>query len=70
MFKKINTFKSHHQIIFAIIIGVSLICFWRGVWGLLDMYLLPNNEELSYWASLAVGLFILYGTNYIVKELM
>ena len=70
MLKKIQTSKSHHKITFAIVIAASVISVWRGLWGLLDIYLFPQNVELSYWISLVAGLFVLYITHYIVKELM
>ncbi|MBW3013240.1 hypothetical protein KY325_00465 [Candidatus Woesearchaeota archaeon] len=62
--------KHHHQTIFAIIIAVAVISLWRGIWGLMDEYLLPNHYELSLWLSVAIGLAILIGTHYATKELM
>ena len=70
MFKKISKLKTHHQIIFAIIIATAVILFWRGVWGILDLFLLPNNPLWSYSISIALGLGILALTGYITKELM
>lgn len=61
--------KSRHQIIFAIIIAFAVISFWRGIWGLWDIYVLPDNYEVSLWISFVVGLAILLLTNYAVKEL-
>jgi hypothetical protein len=62
--------KTKHQIIFAILIAFAVISFWRGVLGLMDLYLFPNNNELSLWFSLIIGLLILIFTNYATKELM
>ena len=70
MFKKLSKLKTHHQIIFATIIAFAVICFWRGTWGLLDLYLLPGNPLWSYWISVALGLFVLVATGYVTKELM
>ena len=47
----------------AFIITVSsfaLICFWRGAWGLLDLYLFPGNPRLSFWVSISIGLVVLF----------
>ena len=44
---------------FYIILAFAVVCFWRGVWGLLDLYLLPSNSELSFWVSLILGFSIL-----------
>jgi quinol-cytochrome oxidoreductase complex cytochrome b subunit len=70
MLKKISKMKSKHQIIFAIIVGFAVISFWRGVWGLMDEYLLPNNYTLSLWISVILGVVILILTGYATKELM
>lgn len=70
MFKKINTFKSRHKVIFALLIGAAVVSFWRGVWGLMDVYLFPDNYELSSWTSFLAGVTVLGVTHYIVDELM
>ncbi|MCK5474505.1 MAG: hypothetical protein KAI53_03800 [Candidatus Aenigmarchaeota archaeon] len=70
MFKKLSKMKFHHQSFFAIIIAFAVISFWRGVWGLMDEYLFPENYRLSLWISLILGIGILIGTHYITKELM
>lgn len=70
MFKKISRMKNNHQTVFAIVIAIAVVCFWRGIWGLLDVYLFPDNYVLSLWISLGIGLAILAITHYVVKELM
>ena len=68
--RKFNKMKKHHRIIFAVVVGAAVIAFWRGVWGLMDEYLFPNNYKLSLWISLILGIIILIITNYATKELM
>jgi len=51
------------------LIGLSVVAFWRGAWGIMDTYLFPNNYELSSWVSILIGLIILYFTHYWTKEL-
>lgn len=70
MFEKFKKMKTHHQIIFAVIISFAVISFWRGVWGLMDEYLFPGNYKLSLWISVVLGIVILYLTHYTTKELM
>ncbi len=70
MLSQFARMKKHHQIVFAILIAFAVIAFWRGVWGLMDEYLLPNNYQLSLWIGLAIGLVILIATHYAPKELM
>ncbi len=70
MLKKISQMKLRYRILFSILIGSSVISFWRGVWGLMDVYLFPNNPGLSYLLSVLFGILILIATDYTVKELM
>ncbi len=62
--------RLHHKIFMSIGIGLSVIAFWRGAWGLMDLYLFPNDPTLSFLSSFAVGIVILHSTHYIVQELM
>lgn len=62
--------KLHHKLIMATGIGISVVSFWRGTWGLMDIYLFPNNPALSYSTSFAIGFIILYVTHYVIKELL
>ena len=70
MFSKLNSFKKKHKIVFAILIGFSVVSFWRGAWGILDVFIFPNNYALSSIVSLIFGIGLLAVTNYIVEELM
>lgn len=69
MYKKFQKMGYFRQIIFALLVGFAIVAFWRGVWGLLDVYLLPNNVALSMWASVAIGAIILIVTHDVVKGL-
>jgi hypothetical protein len=69
MLKKFKQMGSFKQVLFAVLIGFAVVSFWRGIWGLLDIYLIPSNVELSLWVSLAMGIIILIFTRYAVKEL-
>ncbi|VVB80184.1 Fuseless [uncultured archaeon] len=52
----------------AMVIVTAVIAFWRGLWGLMDLYLFPNEPVVSYLFSILIGLVILGVTNYLVKE--
>lgn len=54
----------------ALFVGVGVIAFWRGTWGLLDMYLFPNNDFLSVVSSVAIGFVILLITHNFVHEFL
>lgn len=51
-----------HQRIFAIIVAAAVISYWRGIWGLLDLYLYPSNEAYSYLLSIVLGLILILAT--------
>lgn len=38
----------------------AIVLFWRGIWGLLDVYLFPHNYVLSCLISVLAGIIILY----------
>lgn len=46
----------------VILIAVAVVLFWRGAWGLMDLYVFPDHELISYIVSLAAGLVILFFT--------
>jgi hypothetical protein len=54
----------------TIIVAFAIILFWRGVWGLMDVFLFPNNLMLSYIISIIVGVLILYETESITGKLI
>ena len=51
------------------VLAVGVVFVWRGVWGLSDIYILPNNEPLSYIISILIGVVILYIHKRNLKEL-
>ncbi|MFH1391506.1 MAG: hypothetical protein ABIH20_04310 [Candidatus Diapherotrites archaeon] len=72
MWKYFGKIKEKHQITFTIIIGVAVISFWRGIWGLLDYFdsvFLPGKELLGYSISILLGIIILIASGYLIKEL-
>ncbi len=69
MLHRIKKLKPFKQALFTLLIGFSVVAFWRGAWGIMDTYLFPNNYELSSWISIFIGLIILYFTHYWTKEL-
>ena len=62
--------KKNNTVFFAVLIAFAVVSFWRGVWGLMDLYLLPKAPVLSLWISLIIGLVILIYTRHAIKELM
>jgi len=55
----------------TIVLLVTLVALvWRGIWGLSDLYIYPEDKEKSYWISFLLALGILYAfekMNYLVS---
>lgn len=58
-----------NSLVHVILIAVAVVLFWRGTWGLMDLYVFPGNELLSYIVSLVLGLVILAFTRRIADAL-
>lgn len=60
MLKKLRKFLSTRKTLSIIIDFLGIIILWRGVWGLMDLFLFPGNELLSYIASIGLGFILLF----------
>ncbi|MBT3293162.1 hypothetical protein HN512_03635 [Candidatus Peregrinibacteria bacterium] len=58
-----NAYKDHvehgHPIITSIVVATGIVAFWRGLWGILDIYLYPSNKTASYLLSIGLGVLLL-----------
>jgi hypothetical protein len=66
-FKKKETFLHHFTTVLLTVIAVVFV--WRGIWGLTDTFLFPEEPTLSYLVSIFVGLVILYIDDKRISEL-
>jgi hypothetical protein len=64
MAKKKNSFLQ------AILLGTAAVLFWRGAWGLMDLYIFPDHEQLSYITSLIIGIGTLFATRKLTDDLL
>ncbi len=62
--------KRWRNVFYAILIGFAVISFWRGIWGLMDLYLFPNNLALSFTISTIIGILILYSIKHKLDSLV
>lgn len=53
----------------TLIEAFAIIMFWRGIWGLCDLYIFPGNQALSFLVSAVVGLLILWFDDFSISEL-
>jgi len=59
MFKNIRKFLAPRKNLRIIIDVVAIIIIWRGIWGILDLFIFPNNPLLSYLISTVFGFILL-----------
>ncbi len=58
---KVRSKLSHYPIIYALVGGVGIVLFWRGVWHVAD------DISLGSWASLIISLILLLMTGLFVS---
>lgn len=62
--QKPKSFLDRHINLRTVIVALTVVMFWRGAWGLMDLYLFPENEGLSFIASLVMSLLLLLALNH------
>ncbi len=78
---RFHIFLSHHSFLYALVVGVGIVFFWRGVWHSADLIHLYITQYAvggtidavvyPWWdgpLSLVVGIFILYISNAFVSS--
>jgi hypothetical protein len=81
LLNRLHIFLSHHSVLYALIAGIGIVLFWRGVWHSVDMFHLyinhyavssPLDSVNSPWwdgpLSFIVGCIILYATRAFVSS--
>ncbi len=51
--------EKRYPVVSSVIVGTAVVLFWRGIWGIFDVLLFPENEVMSYVLSMALGIVIL-----------
>jgi hypothetical protein len=77
MLSYFSQLQHKHQLLFTVIISFAVVLFWRGVWGIIDALTTPmyTGQDFgiylfSFMASTVVGLIILVGSGFAMKELI
>ena len=58
MIKDIRKFLNRRKNLAIIIDLLGAIAIWRGVWGIFDSFVFPNNKLLSYLISIILGIIL------------
>ena len=67
LFRKKKSGLRHFTTI--LVTAAAVVFFWRGVWGILDHYLFPENPMISNLSSILMGLLILWLDDKEISEL-
>lgn len=70
MFKKIRKILDKDKTTRIIIDFFAIVIMWRGIWGLMDIFIFPHNELYSSLVSIAVGFVLIISDGKGIKELM
>ena len=54
----------------TILLALAVVSFWRGIWGIMDLYLLPKNPTASFAISIIIGIIIVYSIKHKLKLLI
>jgi len=53
----------------VLIMATAIVMFWRGVWGILDVFLIPHHELVSSVLSIFIAFVVLYIDDFHLREL-
>ncbi len=66
---KLQELKTLHPTANVIVIIFAIIMLWRGIWGLLDLYLFPGSPAFSHILTVIIGATILYLDDFSIHNL-
>ncbi len=69
--KKIRFSLRMHKKFFGVVFAtVAITMLWRGLWNILDLYLLPGHPLLSNIVTIVLGIFLLYLPDEDLKDIV
>lgn len=57
---KIKIQEKKKKFTYTILVAFAIVIFWRGIWGIMDLYFFPNMLPLSFILSIFFGFLILF----------
>lgn len=57
---RVTPLKGVQRFVIVYILGGATVCIWRGIWYILDYYLIPDNPVQSFWTSCVAGAALCY----------
>ncbi|XP_033733681.1 uncharacterized protein LOC117322849 [Pecten maximus] len=49
-----------NSLINLVVVSPLVVCFWRGTWEIMDVYVFPDDFGLTAWVSVAIGNAIIF----------
>jgi hypothetical protein len=62
-------FRKKYRALHILSIAVAIVMFWKGIWSLLDAYILPGHIFISNALLILIAFFVLYLDDFHLKEL-
>ncbi len=59
-----------HHVFYILIAAFAIIALWRGLTGVMDIFLFPDNKLLSDLISLLLGLVIIVSNKHLITHLI
>ncbi len=66
---KMKKWEKKHPVLNTLLVLFGIVFLWRGIWGLLDTFLFPNNQPLSYGVCVILGFLILLLDDFELDEI-
>jgi len=60
MLKKIRNFLKKRSRLGVLLELLGAIAIWWGIWGIMDLFVFPQNEFWSYLISIILGFLIIF----------
>lgn len=70
MFKSIKKLLDKNKTLRIIVDFFAIVIMWRGVWGIMDVFIFPHNELYSSLVSIAIGFILIISDGKGIKELI
>jgi hypothetical protein len=70
LFRKLSTLGDHHQLLFSLLIALSIICISWAIERILEDYIFPHKPLYGYIVTLLMGLFVLWLTKHFILHVL
>jgi hypothetical protein len=69
MWRRKKNYSFRIAVLSPLLTGAAIIAFWRGLWGLMDLYVFPEEPTVSFLVTFLIGIVILYLNDFNLNEI-